>query len=188
MTLHTIEQSHGKPRLTGPRLTALGTVPTAGERSLNHTARGTFASGNDAARERASKAALRRPYREARKRVREALAAGAEPEVADLLLTDALSVYLAAHRELGGGRVLTEGGVIAYATGATLAGYYTAEAVKAGLLTEQGMLLHDRALACEAASSRGLTAALAATKALGRRRPGKTRAPSYFEAEGEAAE
>jgi hypothetical protein len=188
VTLHTIELSHEKPRLTAPRPSALGTVPTAGERSPDHDERGRFTRDNSAATERASKAGMRRPYRQARKRVREALASGVEPGAADVLLADAFGVYLAARREFGAGRTLTEGPAIAYGVETILAGYFTEQAALAGFLTDEGARLHDRALACEQAAARALTAGLAAAKALGCRRPGKTKVPSYLEAEGEAVE
>lgn len=118
---------------------------------------------------------MRRPYREARKRVSEALAQRAEPSVADLLLADALGVYHSARRELGTSSAFVHGPTIAYAIETILAGYYMREAAVAGFLTERGMQLHDRAMACETQAARALTAALAAAKAVGKGRKGKGR-------------
>jgi hypothetical protein len=55
--LFTIETSHEAPRLTRPRLSALGSVETESERRRNHTERGTFARGNHAAEGRGAKTA-----------------------------------------------------------------------------------------------------------------------------------
>jgi hypothetical protein len=184
----TFEPSHGKVRLVGPRLSALGTVPTGEDRRRNHTAAGTFAPGNDAARERASKAGMRRPYRQARKRVHEALASGVDPSEADALLTDAFAVYLTVRRELGAGSAFIEGPAIFYAAESILAGYYMRAAADAGFLTELGMQLHDRALACEQAAARAMTAALAAAKALGGKKKPKNAILAAIDAAGEAAE
>jgi hypothetical protein len=185
--LFTLEPSHGKPRLTAPRPSDLGTVPTGEEPSRDRGAGGLFKLGNQAAVNRSAKQALRRPYRDAEKRVGEALASRLEPSEADALLTDALAVYRSASRELGNGSAFVHGGVIAFATETVLAGFYMRAAADAGFLTERGMLLHDRALASEQAAARAMTAALAACKALsGKRKPRRAR-PSYLEAEGTEA-
>lgn len=186
--LHTIEFSHEKPRLTAPRLTDLGTVPTGEDRSRDHAPNGTFAHGNQAAVGRPARTALRAPYREAEKRISEALASGAVPSDSDRLLADALAVFHSARRELGSGSAFVQGPTIAYAAETVLAGFFMRAAADAGFLTDRGMQLHDRALACEQAAARAMTAALAAAKALGARRPKKNRALEFIEAAGEPTE
>jgi hypothetical protein len=168
--LFTIEASHGKDRLTGPRPTDIGTVPTAEDRSRDHTAAGTFALGNQAAVGRSARTALRSPYRAAEKRISEALASGAEPSDSDRLLADALAVFHSARRELGSASAFVQGPTIAYAVETILAGYFMSEAAAAGFMTDRGLALHERAMACEQAAGRAMTAALAATKALSARR------------------
>jgi len=183
--LFTIEKSHGRPRLTAPRLTDLGTVPTAQERSQNHTAKGTFADKNKAAVGRSAKAAVRKPYGEAEGRISAALVANTEPSASDRLLADALAVFHAARRELGSGSAFVQGPTIAYAAETILAGYFMSEAAQAGFLTDRGMQLHERAMACETQAARAMTAALAATKALGGRKTRRRATPSYLIADGD---
>lgn len=166
--LFTVEQSHGKPRLTQPRPSDLGTVPTGIDRKRDHDDQGRFRSGNQAALGRSARGALRAPYKAARERIRLA-AADTEPDAADELLADALRVVSAARGELGSRSVFTEGPVITYAVESILAGFYMREAAAAGFLTARGMQLHERAMACEQQATRALTAALAAAKALAAR-------------------
>jgi hypothetical protein len=145
-------------------------VETEGERSRDRTERGWFAPGNKAAVGRSARSALRAPYRAAEKRISEALAAGDEPTDSDRLLADALAVYHAARRELGSSSAFVQGPCLAYAVETVLAGYFVREAAREGFLSTPGLRFHDRALACEQAAARALTAALAAAKALGARR------------------
>lgn len=183
--LHTLEPSNGKVRLTGPRLSDLGTVPAEGERTADHVPAGaterkpgTFAPNNAAGRKRGAKRALRRAYTSARDRVRNALteAAGTLPDgvalpTADQLMADAFTVHMAGMRELGSDSVFVQGSSLVYATETTLYGFYLEAAGQAGLLTEQGMQLHDKAAACATLAARAMTACLAAKKALPK--PGK---------------
>src|SRR5262245_24993220 len=59
--LFTIEESHGKARLTAPRPSDLGAVPTETERGRDHDARGRFKPGNRAQVGKAAKRALTAP-------------------------------------------------------------------------------------------------------------------------------
>jgi hypothetical protein len=169
--LFTVEVSHGKPRLTGPRPTDLETVPTGYDRERDQDGRGRFTSGNKAAVGRGARKAIRAPYDAAKERISEALEKhpDVEPAVADVLLRDALLIFNACRAELGTRSVWAQGPTVAYAIETTLAGYYMQEAAAAGFLTERGEHLHDRAMACETQAARAMTAALAATKALARK-------------------
>lgn len=169
--LFDIERSRGKARLTQPRPSDIGAVPAGADRLANHDRAGRFTAGNRAGVGRSARTAIRAPLRAAEKRISEALATGGEPAESDRLLADALAVFHAVRRELGSSSALVQGPAIAYATETILAGYFVRAASEAGFLTERGMLLHDRALACEQAASRAMTAALAATKALSLRAP-----------------
>jgi len=173
--LFTVELSHGKPRLTAPRPSDLGSVPTGRDRSADHDARGRFTPANQAAVGRTARMALRAPYRAAEERIRQATAEQCEPGESDRLLADALAVFEAARRELGTRSVFAQGPTIAYAIETTLAGFYMQQAAAEGFLTERGLELHERAMQCEQAALRAMTAALAATKALGGKR--KQRSP-----------
>lgn len=181
--LFTYEPSNGKVRATAPRLSDLGTVPTEGERTADHVPAGdterkpgTFTRNNTAARKRGAKRALRRGWSAARDRVRNAIseAAGAllggiALPTADQLMADAFTVHMAGMRELGSDSVFVQGQSLVYATETTLYGFYLEAAGNAGLLTDQGMLLHDKAAACATLAARAMTACLAAKKALPKR-------------------
>ncbi|HKY37218.1 MAG TPA: hypothetical protein VJN18_14845 [Polyangiaceae bacterium] len=187
--LHTLELSHGKPRLTAPRLSDVGTVPTEGERSADHAPAGattqkpgTFVTNNKAARKRGAKRALRRPYAEARLRVRnavsEARSAVADPSAlptADALMADTFTLHLAGMSELGTDSTFVQGQSLVYAAETILYGFYLEAAGHEGLLTDRGMLLKAKATECATLAARALTAALAAAKAVGKPRKGKGR-------------
>jgi hypothetical protein len=166
--LHTVEVSHGKPRLTQPRPSDLGTVETGIDRRRDHDEQGRFRHGNRAAVGRSARSALRAPLRAARERIRLAVPAD-EPNVADELLDDALRVVSAARLELGSRSVFTEGPLISYATESILAGFYMREAAREGFLTAAGARLHERAQACQQQALRAMTGCLAAAKALAAR-------------------
>lgn len=171
--LFTIEQSHGKPRVTGPRPSDLGTVPTGRDRSRNHGADGRFQPGNDAARDRGAKRALTAPLRAARTRLREAVE-GQDPDEADALLGAAMAVYASARAELGSNSTFVAAPCVTFATESVLAGYFTTLAAKAGFCTEQGAAYLKLAHDCETHAQRAMTSALAAAKALGGKRRQKT--------------
>lgn len=166
--LFTVEQSHGKPRLTPPRPSDLGSVEADDERLRNHRANGTFAPGNRAAFNRSAKRALTAPLRAARTRL-EALGEGVPRPVADELLQAALAVYGSARVELGSSSVFVLANLITFATESVLAGYFAKEAATAGFDTERGGELLERGHRCETQAQRAMTAALAAVKALPKR-------------------
>lgn len=168
--LFTVEQSHGKPRLTGPRPSDLGAVEPGDERARNHDAKGRFAPGNAAGRDRSAKRALTAPLRAARRRLLEAV--NQPGAVADELLRDALAVYGSAKVELGSSSVFVLANVVSFATETVLAGYFAKQAAADGFDTPRGAELLELAHRCESQSQRAMTAALAAAKALsGRKAP-----------------
>lgn len=184
--LFSIERSHGKPRLTAPRPTDIGTVATDGERHRNQGPDGRALHGNQLAKNRGAKRAAKRHLLEARARVRsavqDALSRGAAPEEAeqavnasDRVLSDALAFYEAARSEAGSSLLFVIGPCAFFGAELAIGNYLLAEAAKAGLTTERGMLLHDRAMACEQAAARAMTAALAAAKALGGKKKGRSK-------------
>jgi hypothetical protein len=175
MALFTVEASHGKARVTTPRPSDLGTVPTGEDRSRNHTAAGTFAPRNQAAVGRSAKAALRAPYRQAERRVSAALAAQLGPNESDRVLASALAVFHAVRRELGSGSALVQGPTITYAVETVLAGYFLSVAADAGFATELGLSMHERAMLCETQAGRALAVALAAAKAISASGPAQPR-------------
>lgn len=169
--LHTLEQSRGKARLTRPRLSDVGTVPTVDERSRDRVAGGLFAPGNKAAVGRTAKRALTAPLRAARTRLRE-LDGGLPAPIADELLSDAMSVFNSARVELGSSSVFVLSNAVMFATESVLAGHFAKQAAVAGFDTERGAELLEMAHRCETQAQRAMTAALAAVKALPKR--GKT--------------
>ncbi len=170
--LHTIEPSHGKERLTAPRLSDVGTVPAADERSRDRGEHGRFKSGNKAAVGRSAKQALTAPLRDARERLRMVLEGQARPE-ADELLGAALTVFASARLELGSSSVFVLSNLVSFAAGSVLGQRFTVLATQAGLASARGAELLDLAHRCEQQAQRAMTAALAASKALTKRRPGK---------------
>jgi hypothetical protein len=182
--LHTIELSHGKPRLTAPRLTDLGTVPTGEDRSADHGRDGRFLPGNRAAADKSARRALTAPLRAARTRLQRAVE-GEPVSKVDELLAGAESVYAASRRELGVRSTLVLGRLATHATDSVLYGYFIQRATEVGLETAQGAALLELAHGCDTRATRAMTAALAGAKALagsGRKRRGKT-VPAGFEAE-----
>jgi len=163
--LFTLEQSHGKARLTGPRPSDLGTVATGDEPSRDRVAGGLFAPGNRVAVNRTAKRALTAPLRAARARL-EALGEGLPRPVADELLHDALAVYGSARRELGSSSVFVLANAVSFATETVLAGFFAKQAASVGFDTEQGATYLEQAQRCEQCAQRAMTAALAAKKAL----------------------
>jgi len=164
--LFTVEDSHGKPRLTAPRLSDLGTVPTDDERSRDRVAGGLFAPGNKAAQGRTAKRALTAPLRAARKRVQE-LGEGLPAPVADGLLSDAMAVFNSARLELGGSSVFVLANAVSFATESVLSNYFFKLAAEAGFDTEIGAAHLASAQRCEQCAQRAMTACLAAKKAIG---------------------
>ena len=180
--MSTIEQCRDKPRLTRKRMSNLGTVGTVDERSRDRAEGGRFAVGNKAASGRAAKRALTAPLRAARKRLQEAGEA-VPPSDADALLSDAMAVYASARLELGSASVFVLGPTVAFATETVLSGYFAKLAADAGFDTERGLELLVVAQRCETQAARAMTAALAATKALGEKRPKREGLPAGFEAD-----
>lgn len=182
--LFTIEQSHGKPRLTAPRLSDLESVPTGGDRHRDHNADGTFAQRNQAAKGRSARRALVAPLRAAAERVRVATAGEAVCE-RDRLLADANAVYASTCCELGTRSTLVLSALAAHACESVLAGHFVQSAAAVGLGTDEGGRLLGLAHSCETQASRAMTAALAAMKALMHRRRSKKGPPPGFETTGE---
>jgi hypothetical protein len=163
--LHTIELSHGKPRLTAPRLSDVGAVEAGAERLRNHDEKGRFVPGNAAGRDRNAKRALTAPLRAARARL---LAADdtLPRSVADELLRDALAVYGSAKSELGSSSVFVLANLVTFATESVLSGYFAKQAAEQGFDTARGGQLLELGHKCETQAQRAMTAALAARKAL----------------------
>ena len=179
--LHTIELSHDKPRLTAPRLSDVGTVPSASEPSPDRANRGQFAPGNQAAKGSHAKRAVTRQVRDARRRVEEAIRDAVDPTEADQLMADAWAVYCDAKRDVGHRSILVVAPAVHFASNTILAGYFKNAATASGLKTEEAERLLGLAWQCEQQALRASTAMLANAKALGAK-PVKNQALAAIEA------
>jgi hypothetical protein len=168
--LFTIEDSHGRPRLTAPRLSDVGTVPSASEPSPDRAARGRFAPGNQAAKGSHAKRAVTRQVRDARRRVEEAIRDAVDPSEADQLMADAWAVYCDAKRDVGHRSILVVAPAVHFASNTILAGYFKNAATASGLKTEEAERLLGLAWQCEQQALRASTAMLANAKALNGKR------------------
>lgn len=164
--LHTLEASHGRLRLTAPRLSDVGTVPSACEPSPDRVDGGLFAPGNKIAEGRSAKQAVRRPLKQARRRLEDAIARAVEPSEADQLIADADAVCREAMRSVGHGSILVLAPAVRFAVNSILAGHYSNKATEVGLTTEEGERLMGLAHGCEQQMLRASTAMLANAKAL----------------------
>ncbi len=182
--LHTIELSHDKPRLTGPRLSDVGTVPSATEPSPDRVEQGRFAPGNQVAAGRSAKQAIRRPLKDALRRVEDAIRDAVEPSEADVLVADAEAVCREAMRSVGAPSILVLAPAVRFATNSVLAGHLTNKAAEAGFTTEEGERLLGMAHQCEQQALRASTAMLANAKALGSAKPPIDPHKAAFEAFG----
>jgi hypothetical protein len=177
--LFTIEESHGKPRLTQPRPSDVGTVETGSDRRVDHDAQGRFTPGNRAAADRSARRALTAPLRAALTRVR--AATEAEPvDVRDRLLADAMAVYSSTRRELGSRSTMVLWAVSVFASEGILAAHYLERATEVGLESPEGERLHARSQTSQTQAARAMTSALAAAKALGGKRKAKRTVPPAF--------
>lgn len=171
------EQNKGKLRVIPTRPSDLGTAGAEAERAGDHGTGGRFTRGNKAAARRGAKRALRRPYSEARERIRKAVSEAASAGVdvselptADKLMADAFHVHMAGMSELGSRSVFVLGQALVFAVESVLHGFYLEAAAAAGLLTERGAELKALADSCATLAGRASTSCMAASKFLGGRR------------------
>ncbi len=159
-----IEQSHGKARPTLPRAKDLARLDaaTVGEPSEWRGEAGRFAPGNQIAVGRGWKHAISR-----------ALGRDAAEGDAWQIAADAWRVYLAILRELPHNGAAVRLNAARAARAFAVAGFYDARADAAGLDTDRGMLLADKAAAHWARAERHTVTAIdLATKLAGKRRRG----------------
>lgn len=164
----TIEASHGKPRLTKPRVTSMhkGATPEQVEQRREQL--------RENARYRGSKEATRAPLRAATgAKVRRALGRSATPEESRLVADNALQLAADAARELAVSSPFVAHHTTRFGVNAALSGYYTQKAAEAGFDSERGLLLLDAAHRCEKAAERAMVAASAAVKEFGGKRSRK---------------
>jgi hypothetical protein len=155
----TIEPSHGKPRLTKPRVGTMhrGAAPEQIEQRREQL--------RENARYRGSKEATRAPLKAAAgAKVRRALGRTATPEESRLVAENALQLATDAAREVAVASPFVAHATTRFGVNAALAGFYTQKAAEAGFDTECGLALLDAAHRCERAAERAMVAASAAVK------------------------
>lgn len=163
----TIENSHGKARLTKPRLSDMheGTTPEHVERQREQL--------RENARYRGSKEATRASLRAAAgEQVRGALAGQATPEESRLVAENALQLAGDAARLVACASPFVAHSTTRFGVNAALAGFYTQKAAEAGFATQEGLAMVDAAHRCEKAATAAMVAAEAAVKAFANKRRG----------------
>ncbi len=174
----TFERSHGKPRLTLPRLRDVAAGVAAGERTRDRDALGRFAPGNAAGRNRTAKRSLTATLRAAAVVALAEVAPGSSsPQAGAQIAQHALTLFRAGARELSTDSTLACSHLVRWAVNTALAAHLSAAAVEAGADTERGQQLIERAHACETRAERGSIAALTMARALAGKAPNAPRPP-----------
>lgn len=169
----TIEHSHGKPRVTGPRLRDVNAAAADGEPIRDRDARGRFAPGNSAGRNRIAKRSITAV-------LRSAVAAGVAGVVATpngsapapaQIAQQALALYRAGKRDLRTDSPIALSHLVRWAVNSALAQHLEGLAAEYGLDTDHGLRLLERAHACEGRAERASVAALTMAQAMRARQP-----------------
>lgn len=162
----SLERSHGKLRAMRPRMRDLGHLPSVSG-SAGRDERGRFVAGNRVGVERAAKHVLTATLRRALEQgLAAAVSAGDAPETGAELARAALVLYRAGKRELQTSSVIACTHLVRWATQTCAAQHLTMAAARAGLDTEHGLKLLERAHDCEGRAERATIAALSLTRAL----------------------
>lgn len=156
-----IEKSHGKARLTRPRLSAVATVPTDGDRRRrDHDESGRFRPGNRASAGRGATRAIERPEAALAAIAAKTPGGPCEPAELEQMLRDVRALYRETRRDLASASPLVLAPAATFARETVLAGYLTAKAFGAGPSTETGIALLDAAHRAEARAERAAVQAL----------------------------
>jgi hypothetical protein len=163
----SVENSHGKARLTSPRVSDMADEPTSGEHQAPKHGR-----GNQNAKYRGTQESVRAPLKAAvGDEVRKALGGRVTPQESRLVAGNALQIAGDAQREVGVVSPFVSHHVTRFGVNAALAGFYTQAAAEAGFDTERGLAMMEAAHKCEARAERAMVAADAAAKAFAGKRP-----------------
>lgn len=163
----TIEHSHGKPRLTKPRVRATRDRASADQPRTRAEQR------QENARYRGSKEATRAPLAAlVDKAVRKAVPSDEPPEASRLVAENALQLAGDLARSVNVAHPLVAHHCTRFGVNAALAGFYTQRAAELGFDSERGLELVDAAHKCEGRAERAQVALDAAVKAFaGKRKP-----------------
>lgn len=168
----SIESSHGKPRVMRSRLRAVTAAGADRNPSGDRDAAGRFQAGNAVGRNRTAKRTLTATLRAA---VAQALASAptdaASPQAGAQLAQSALALYNGGRRDLRSNSPIALSHLVRWAVNTTLASHLSSTAATIGADSERGLLLLDRAHACEGRAERASIAALTMARALDERSP-----------------
>lgn len=158
----SVERSHGKARITRPRLRAVTSGATASaRRERDHAADGKFRHGNRAAADHAVRAAVaRREYAALRTELDKAAGGLVEASESAVLLRDTLALYRATRRSLASGEPVVLSSALAFARESCLASLLMSEALRVGVTTDRGLQLIEASQRAEARAERASLHAL----------------------------
>jgi hypothetical protein len=168
-----IERSHGKLRLTRPRMRD-ASVATVRERTGDRDALGRFAPGNAAATARTAKRSLTAALRAAAAAAVAEVAAGTQaPQRGAQVAQHALSLYRAEARVLATDSAMVRSHLVRWAVNTALGLDLHAAAIEQGADTDHGQRLIDLAHACEGRAERSAVAAATFAGLLAPRSPAR---------------
>jgi hypothetical protein len=188
MTHAAFERSRGYVYATRTRASDVAPIDTEARRRRDHHPNGWFRPGNQAAKNARGKQSVTRTPRQARNRLREALAEGLAPSEADRLLSAALARYEAARRDLGAESVLVLSPLARWAVDEELVAFAQGKAAVLGFDTPEGKGWLDRAHQAAARAERAMTGAMAAAGVVGVRKAKKPGASGRDKIKARAAE
>jgi hypothetical protein len=163
----TFERSHGRSRLTRPRLREVSPSSADGDRPGDRDSLGRFVSGNRAGTAKAAKHALTAPLRAAvAAGVAEAVPGEVAPETRAQVAHAALTLYRAAKRELGPRSTIVLSHLVRWAIGTAVSQHLSLAAAQCGLDTDRGARLLELAHTAEGRAERASVAALTMARAL----------------------
>ena len=168
-----IEKSHGRTRLTRPRLTDVGQSGPTPEPPRTRSER-HVASGQNRGTKEVSKAAAKALAGE---QTRRALPSATTPEASRLVAQNALQLYGDITREVGTATCFVANYAMRYSVNASLSAFFTQCAGEAGFDSKRGITMLEAAHRCEARSERAMIAIEAALKAFSRKESKDTDVP-----------
>jgi hypothetical protein len=168
----TLETSHGKRRLTRPRLRDVAAESADRARSGNRDARGFFLPGNTVGRNSAAKAVLTSSLHAAlRAEMVRAAPDGAPPSAGAEMAAEALTLYRSGRRDLQSDSPIALSHLVRWAANTALATRLAVLAADAGLGTDRGARLLELAHACEGRAERASVAAMTMARSIGKLAP-----------------
>lgn len=176
----SVERSHGKPRLTRPRLSDTPLIPAElHRRRRDHGADGRFKPGNMAGGGRGANLVIERPEES----VLETLGGLAEHAEAVRVVRDIRTLYRATRSDLASAHPIVRASAAVFARETVLAGVLFAKAAERGLTTPEGMRLLELSHHAEQRAERASVHAVAMAARLVQRRPAAIDATPWLTAD-----